>query len=347
MSAVGRGLAEVYPPPASLGATGATSLDLYRQSHTVGGASGQKESGLNNGIPLQVQAKICCDPWAVRRRFLHPESGLLVPALCGRYACLYCGPRRVNMWRAVVAVAAPERFVTFSRMGATLDQAARALTTVVQSLRRKGYRFEYFAVPERHKNLAFHWHLLEKGDYIPQAVLSDVQRSATHGLSYVCHIARAKGDVAGYATKYVTKSLSDTDVGLRPDGTRRRVNRVRYSRHFFPSSAAEVRADLREQWQAERAERTGEDVIDLEGSWVLQEVCELPMRPKSRGGGVDQIAADAQYRELVAQRLEDAGTEARKSSRADLVSLRFMLGRELESLGIPLSPSLPLVSSTP
>ncbi len=343
LPSVARALGEDYPSlrrsPASR-ASGATSLDVYRQSQSVGAPSGQKKSGLNNGIPLEVQAKICCDPWAVRHRFLHPESGLLAYATCGRYACLYCGPRRVALWRSVIEQAAPQRFITLTSVGDTLSEVGSVTQAIVRRIRRHGYEFQYCATFEQHKMGRFHTHMLQRGEYIPQGFLSESLRSVTHGRSWVVDIRRCKPGSAGYVTKYCTKMLAAGDVGRNPDGTVRRVNRVRYSRGFFPSSVAEMRADLRDKWQSERAERTGEPIIDLDGSWVLQEVCELPRLPKSRGGGVDQVAAEAQYRELVADRWEDVGTEAKRSSRGDLVVLRFMLGDELPA-------SLDAASPTP
>ncbi len=321
-------LSSPYPddaPRDALAGGASPSLDVYRQSHTDDGASGRKKSGLNNGISLEVQAKICCDPWAVRHRFVHPETGLVAHASCGRYACLYCGPRRVSMWRAVIERAGPERFVTLSRVGDTLAVVRRVSTTIVHALRRKGYRFEYCATFEQHRMGAFHIHMLQRGDFIPQAILSDALRSATHGYSWITDIRRCKPGSAGYVTKYCTKMLAASDVGRKPDGTRPRVNRVRYSRHFFPSAVADLREQLRAEWSAKRAQ-DGEPVIDLDGEWVMQEAYPLP---RDVYGRIDDAAAAQQYRDLVAERYEAATLDARKASRGDLVVLRFMLGDEL------------------
>lgn len=318
----------------SSAAAAATSLDVNRQSQSELVSSVQKKSGLNNGIPLEIQARICCDPWAVRHRFVHPESGLVAAATCGRYACLYCGPRRVAVWRSVIERANPQRFVTLSRVGDTLSEVGRVSTTIVRNLRRKGYRFEYCATFEQHKMGAFHLHMLQRGEYIPQRVLSESLRSVTHGRSWVTDIRQCKPGSAGYVVKYCTKMVAASDVGRNLDGTVRRVNRVRYSRGFFPSSVADMRADLRKEWRESRSEVTGEPLIDLDGSWQLQEVCELP---RDAAGRLDTAAAASQYRELVASRVEGASVEARKSSRGDLVVLRFMLGSELASLGVPLA----------
>ena len=75
-------------------------------------------------------------------------------------------------------------FITLTKAGKTVEDAARALTTFLQHLRRgskgrgaahagarEAYPIEYFAVLERHRDFeenGFHWHLLIKGrDFIP------------------------------------------------------------------------------------------------------------------------------------------------------------------------------------
>lgn len=126
-------------------------------------------------------------------------------------------------------------FLTLTKAGKTVEEAARALTTFLQYLRRgskgrgpnrigarEAYHIEYFAVLERHQNFeenGFHWHLLIKGiDYIPHEVLKEAWRSARHGVAYIVHIeAVRKPHVIGYVTKYLTKSLSYDEKGVRQE----------------------------------------------------------------------------------------------------------------------------------
>jgi hypothetical protein len=123
-------------------------------------------------------------------------------------------------------------FLTLTKAGKTVEEAARALTTFLQYLRRgskgrgpnrigarEAYPIEYFAVLERHRDFeenGFHWHLLIKGiDYIPHEVLKEAWRSARHGIAYIVHIeAVRKPHVIGYVTKYLTKSLSRGEKGI-------------------------------------------------------------------------------------------------------------------------------------
>jgi len=80
--------------------------------------------------------------------------------------CLYCGPRIVDQWRQLVKEAAPTLFLTLTKAGKTVEEAARALTTFLQRLRRgskgngpnrvdvhEAYPIGYFVVLERrHSN---------------------------------------------------------------------------------------------------------------------------------------------------------------------------------------------------
>jgi hypothetical protein len=227
---------------------------------------------------------ICPDAWALRHRFVNRETGEMIRARCDSWKCLYCGPRKVDQWRQLIKAVEPTHFVTLTKVGWTVEEAARVLTTVVQRLRRgtrskdrKGYRdaypIEYFAVLERHKDferVGFHWHLLIKGvEFLPNQVVSEALRSATKGRSYVTKVKAVRHNRAvGYVTKYLTKEITREEKGVREERREmielglddsgnlvevRRVElvervskarRIRYSRRFFPVSVAELRARL-------------------------------------------------------------------------------------------------------
>jgi hypothetical protein len=197
-------------------------------------------------LPLEEQADLvesvgadtllyCPDPWALRHRFINHETGEVIRARCDKWDCLYCGPRKVNQWRKLVAAAEPTLFVTLTKVGKTVEEAARVLTTVIQRLRRgfkscdperKGYReaylIEYFAVLERHSDFeenGFHWHLLIKGvDFLPNQVVSEALRSATKGRSYITKVEAVRSSKSiGYVTKYLTKAISRLEKGIREE----------------------------------------------------------------------------------------------------------------------------------
>jgi len=175
----------------------------------------------------------CPDPWALRHRFVNQETGEVVRARCNRWNCLYCGPRKVDRWRQLIKLAEPTLFVTLTKVGWRLEEAARTYTTVLQYVRRgsKGlglhrvgarpaYPIESFAVLEEHQDferVGFHWHMLVKGvEYLPKQVMSDALRSATKGRSYIVHVASVKKmHAVGYVTKYLTKEITTEKRGMR------------------------------------------------------------------------------------------------------------------------------------
>ena len=78
----------------------------------------------------------CPNPWALRHIFINQDTGEVVRARCNRWDCLYCGPRKVDQWRQLVKAAEPTLFLTLTKAGKTVEEAARALTTFLQHLRR-------------------------------------------------------------------------------------------------------------------------------------------------------------------------------------------------------------------
>ena len=98
-------------------------------------------------VPLKEQVRLaeqyqlesllfCPDAWALRHRFINVHTGEEFRARCDRWTCLYCGPRKVDLWRRLVAEAEPKLHVVLTRVGWTVQDASRVLTTVLQYLRR-------------------------------------------------------------------------------------------------------------------------------------------------------------------------------------------------------------------
>jgi hypothetical protein len=201
------------------------------------------------------------------------------------------------------------------------------LTTFLQYLRRgskgrgpnrigvrEAYPVEYFAVLERHQNFeenGFHWHLLIKGaDYIPHDILKEAWRSARHGVAYIVHIeAVRRPHVIGYVTKYLTKSLSHNEKGVRQKAREgkqlaldaegslveeqhtytveltSKARRIRYSRHFFPESVMELRARLFaeiEQASMEQTEHVPADGSQTDDGKTLDESPEEGMEQEGQ-----------------------------------------------------------------
>ncbi len=261
----------------------AGTLKVERHSWQVFSLEKQADMAEKHGVDSLL---FCPDPWALRHVFIDQETGEIVRARCNRWDCLYCGPRKVDQWRQLVKAAEPTLFITLTKAGHTVEEAARALTTFLQYLRRgskgrgphhvgarEAYPVEYFAVLERHSDFeenGFHWHLLVKGaTYIPHDILKEGWRSARHGVAYIVDVEGIrKPQVIGYVTKYLTKSLTRSEKGVRTEKRERvgitvdneghvveerqtytaelvsKARRIRYSRHFFPESVTTLRARL-------------------------------------------------------------------------------------------------------
>ena len=186
---------------------------------------------------------------------------------------------------------------------------------------RLAYPLECFAVLEEHRDfehVGFHWHLLVKGvDYIPKQTVSDALRSATNGRSYIVHVDSVKKmHAVGYVTKYLTKEVTSERRGMREElremlvfrqdeqgkvvqecsvqtvQVMSKARRIRYTRHFFPASTAELRLRLFSQLDDvseiaidQAASPDGEGVVSVErddqpgetehevkrSAWVLHE----------------------------------------------------------------------------
>ena len=166
---------------------------------------------------------------------------------------------------------------------------------------RPAYPLECFAVLEEHRDfehVGFHWHLLVKGvDYLPKQTVSDALRSATNGRSYIVHVDGVKKmHAVGYVTKYLTKDVTWDKRGMREElremlvyrldeqgqvlqecslqtvQVMSKARRIRYTRHFFPASTADLRlrlfsqlGDVSEIAIDQAAAPDVQEVVSLEG----------------------------------------------------------------------------------
>lgn len=147
-------------------------------------------------------------------------SNELLPLPCGRWKCPVCGPAKAWRLGELVAFSGAERWITLSKASEDVREAYKRLSQLARSLRRRGYRFEYLAVPERHKNGSWHFHLLQKGSFIPQRELSML--SARAGMGKIVHIKRIEAEnptdlqkVSRYLVKYMVKDGENFPPNVR------------------------------------------------------------------------------------------------------------------------------------
>jgi len=146
---------------------------------------------------------------------LDQEVGALVavPTFCHRWDCPKCGRDRTRKARAQAAAGRPQRMITLTtrpRRDMGLEEGARWIrkrwTALARKIREEFGPFEYMAFLELHKSNWPHLHILTRGCYIPQRMLSDWWTKLTG--SFKVHIQAITQTWKGVqeATKYYLKS---------------------------------------------------------------------------------------------------------------------------------------------
>lgn len=167
--------------------------------------------------------------------WLNVNSGEIKPFNCGSWACHQHQGAVAYSWACKVAQSAPQRMVTLTNIPTDKTRAYLGFKQLVRDIRQEGLAFEYGRFLEiGQKTGMLHFHLAQRGDFIPKHWLS--ARAEANGLGKITFIEQCYG--AGpsfYLGKYVTKEAPLP--GWR---------KVSSSQGFF--RAKEVPADLRHDW---------------------------------------------------------------------------------------------------
>ncbi len=134
-------------------------------------------------------------------RLMDRNTGEIIPASCKAYKCPVCGPKKSWSWIGATATfGRPERFLRLSRLPETAEGRRDYMKDIRLRLRRQNYQTEWLWVVEKNpKGTGFHAHVLQWGDYIPQAHL---QKMLGGRIPYIEKISSNVG-AAGYALKGV------------------------------------------------------------------------------------------------------------------------------------------------
>jgi len=174
--------------------------------------------------------------------WLNASTGEIKPFNCGSWSCPIHGAAVRYKWACRVAQAHPERMITFTNIPLDKTSAYLAYKQTIRDIRAEGIRMEYCRFLEVGAETGMrHFHLAQRGDYIPKRWLSS--RASANGLGRIVDIEKCYG--AGpqfYLTKYITKDEIPLPPGWR---------KVASSRGFFPA-VREVPSDLRSGWQLVR-----------------------------------------------------------------------------------------------
>lgn len=174
-------------------------------------------------------------------RWLNVKTGEVRPFNCGSWNCRQHQGVVAWRWAVRLAEAIPHRMITLTAIPPIRARAYLAFQGLVRDIRQEHFAFEYVRFLEvGRKTGMLHYHLAEKGSYIPQKWLS--LRAEANGLGRVVDIRATEGRGPGwYLSKYITKE------GV-PPGWRK----VAYSRGFFPhpESAQEPSQD----WKLDKSQ---------------------------------------------------------------------------------------------
>jgi len=154
--------------------------------------------------------------------WLNKETGEVRPFNCGSWNCETHQAAVAYKWAARLARARPERMITLTNIPRDKPQAYLSFQQLIRDIRAAGIKMEYCRFMEvGTKTGMYHFHLGQKGGYVPKRFLS--ARAEANGLGKITDIRRCRGEgPAWYLAKYVTKE------GV-PEGWRK----VAQSRHFF------------------------------------------------------------------------------------------------------------------
>lgn len=153
-----------------------------------------------------------CREWLLHREGPYQAQAKLLT--CNSWQCDYCQPNRKRKLLAQSASGNPNRFLTltinpseYESPEARCLKLAWAWRTIVKRLRREhpSEPIEYMAVVEATKLGEPHLHILIRGPYIPQHVLSAYMRELVNSPIVDIRKVRKVSDVIRYVAKYITK----------------------------------------------------------------------------------------------------------------------------------------------
>ena len=166
------------------------------------------------------------------------NTGEELPFNCGSWSCTQHQGSTAYQWASRVAKAHPERMFTLTNIPYDKTRAYLGFQHLIQDIRREGMKMEYCRFLEAgHETGMRHFHLAQKGDFIPVKWLS--RRASANGLGKIVYAEECYGaGPAFYLAKYITK-----DAGL--PGWRK----VASSRGFFIPEVANISNDLPSEWE--------------------------------------------------------------------------------------------------
>ena len=137
--------------------------------------------------------------------WLNQETGEIKPFNCGSWSCKQHQGAVAYHWACRVSEAHPERMITLTAIPHDKKEAYLGFQHLVRDIRQEGIRFDYARFLEvGHKTGMLHFHIAQRGDFIPVRWLS--KHAAANGLGKIVHAEHCRGaGPAFYLAKYITK----------------------------------------------------------------------------------------------------------------------------------------------
>ena len=157
------------------------------------------------------------------------------PLACKRRDCPRCGPKTVRAAIARVRLGMQLgscRFFTITSPGSedsatTYRELPKRWKRIHQALVRRFGPLEYVAVVEAQQRGAAHLHVVYRGPFIPQPLLSRL--AARSGFGKIADIRRPTKQIARYLVKYLAKDLQRPKAGEAQVRLPRYLRRVRWT----------------------------------------------------------------------------------------------------------------------
>lgn len=186
------------------------------------------------------------------------HSHRVYPVRCKCWTCPFCYRKNLGQLIKQIEANPPDRFLTLTARPGYMETPMQVylrhrpfIRKLFEKARRKFGKQEYAVFCELHKSGYPHWHILQRGEFIPFKWLSATWEALTG--SKIVDIRRCSNarDAARYVVKYVTKSNAHARIDPR-------FRIVTFSKHF---RGARQRNRLHPAWTVEYDRRHPDEVI--------------------------------------------------------------------------------------
>lgn len=177
-----------------------SSLVLYRESVTA-------------DSELLLSGRTC--PRKLGLTLYAPITGELLPVRCGLNTCAPCASNKAYGIGLAIALAKPQRFLTLTQVGSVPQEIRLNMRQLKHSLKSSGYNFDWaWHCEPNPAGTGNHAHASQRGDFIPQRVLSEHAFKVGMGKVVDIRAYTAPDGPLGYGMKlvgmpYGMKTLED------------------------------------------------------------------------------------------------------------------------------------------